>query len=101
MTDLIGHNKDGQLEITDKIKFNNWLTKPKLKHKNRLDFYSDCVQQAIEKFTEKDPLTIYYRLKMLYWMQYNSQSEFEEDVKKKINYINNIDELFEEEMVCV
>lgn len=95
-TDLLALDDKGKFEITDENKFNNWLNSPKLKHKNKLDYYNDCVQLVMEKFNDKDPFTIYYHLKYLYWTKYETITEFEEDIRKKINYINDIDELFEE-----
>jgi hypothetical protein len=84
---------DEQLKITDKTKFNNWLNSPKLKHTNKLDYQDKYVQRIIEKFHNVDAFKIYNFLRIYYWQHCETYNDFENEIKEKIENINNIGEL--------
>jgi hypothetical protein len=90
---MLTFNNNVQLEITDKIKFNNCSNTEPL-HLQKLDYYNGCVQQVIEKFNDKDPILVYNKCRVYYWFFCNNIEEFEKNIKDKLNRMNNINDLF-------
>jgi len=92
---MLGIDKNGEFYITDREAFDRWCNPPQPKHMNKLDYYNEYVQQAIQKFPEEDPISVYYQCKKYYWWNCATLKEFEEGMKEKLEIITNIRELSE------
>lgn len=87
---MFTYDENGILQVV----LNNWLNSPRPKHMNKLNYYNFYVQQVIEKFPDKDPILVYNKCRMYYWWNCKTLESFEQDIKERLNSLEDINDLF-------